>query len=84
MRRKHATPADNNRAKTAAYQERNQVRGRCRLCPRRRAKGDPRFCRTHRERERERDRTRKRLIARRDRAHSGTAAIARARRDRRA
>jgi hypothetical protein len=76
--KRHATPAERNSAKTAAYQQRHATKGLCRLCPRRRAKGDKRFCATHRQSERDRDRERKRLIAHAaiaaDRASGGTAA----------
>jgi hypothetical protein len=65
-------PGKRDALKTAAYQERHAERGLCRLCPKRRAKNDTRFCRTCRKNERERDRERKRIAA--DRARGGTAA----------
>jgi hypothetical protein len=92
-RKAHATPAERNSAKTAAYQQRHAAKGLCRLCPRRRAKGDDRFCQEHRHTERERDRERKRaarpVIARPVIARPARQAVppdngTRARRDRRA
>lgn len=46
-------------AKVLAYQQRHAAQGLCRLCPKRRAANDLRFCRTCRKRERDRDRLRK-------------------------
>ena len=91
--KRHATPGERNAAKTAAYQARHAAKGLCRLCPRRRAKGDDRFCQEHRHTERERDRERKRaarpVIARPVIARPARPAVppdngTRARRDRRA